>query len=459
MNSKRFFLAAILLWIGSFSFTNAQTGKESGTPFGQGEDSLKCRQNISLFTSYAKGKNYNDAYEFWKQALDECPASSKNIYFYGAQILNWKIQQEQDPANKQEWIEQLLNLYDLRAQYFGNDAKNGKDWIMAAKVADYLRLKGNDVDYGKIYDWVKPVVEEKGKEADPQAVYFFVFSSLNKAIGNEAWHEQYVNDYMAGNAILESSVDKFSAAPEDSLKLNNVLAFKGQLDELFAQSGLADCKMLTQIYGARLEENKSNSEFLQAMLDMFRYAGCDQDPMYFVASKYMYAIKPTAAAALGLAKEAMDNHKNAEATKYLTDAIGLTSDKRLKAYCYYSLAVISMNARNYSQARSYCNNALTENPNMGTPLILIAQMYAATAGSIYPDDAVKQRSVYYLAIDKLERARSIDKDPKVQAEAGRLIATYRKYLPSSQDVFFHPEVKQGSSFFVGGWIGESTHIR
>lgn len=457
MKRIKFYLAATLLF-GTLFPALAQTGVETGTPFGSGDDSIKCRQNISLFTSYAKSKNFKDAYDFWNQAVTNCPGASKNIYYYGNQILGWMLQNETDAAKKQEIEKRLLDLYDLRAKYFGDDAKNGKDWIMAAKATEYLRLKGKDADYGLIYDWIKPVIDELGKKTDPQAVYYFVFASLNKAIGNESWHEQYVNDYMAGNAILESSIDEHQAA-NDSVGLNSVLAFKGQLDELFAQSGLADCKMLTSIYGTRLEENKANKDFLQAMIDMFRYAGCDQDPMYFVASKYMYSIKPTAAAALGLAKEAMDNKKNSEASQYLTDAIGLTNDKKLRAYCYYSLAVIAMNSRSYSQARTYCNNAMAENPSMGSPLILIAQMYAASAGGIFPDDPVKQRCVYYLAIDKLERARSIDKDPKVQAEAGRLIGAYSRQLPASQDLFFHPEVKQGSTLYIGGWIGESTRVR
>ena len=100
---------------------------------------------------------------------------------------------------------------------------------------------------------------------------------------------------------------------------------------------------------------------------------------------------------------------------------------------------------------------MAENPNMGAPLILIAQMYASSASSIYPDDPVKQRCVFYLVMDKLERARSVDSS--VAGKAGQLIATYRRSLPSSSDIFMHPELDKGKTFHVGGWIGESTVIR
>ena len=50
----------------------AQKGVDTGTPFGSGEDSVRCITNISLFVPYAKAGNFKDAYEFWYQAYTEC---------------------------------------------------------------------------------------------------------------------------------------------------------------------------------------------------------------------------------------------------------------------------------------------------------------------------------------------------------------------------------------------------
>ncbi len=435
----------------------AQTGVETNTPFGSGQDSIKCRENISLFTSYAKEGNFKEARAYWQSAYKECPASTKNIYIYGVRILNWELQNATDPAKKEELLKELLEVYDTRAKYFGNDPKYGVDWIVSSKITDYLNwVPKEKIDYNMIYSWTKPIVDQMGESADPKAVYFSVFSSLNKAIGNADWHQQYIKDYMSGNDLMEKAVEK-AEQEGDAVQLEYLRGLKGQLDGLFAQSGLTDCNTLVKIYGKNLEANKSNVSYLQAMLDMFRNADCEKDPIYFQASKYLFAIKPTAPAALGLAKEAMNNNRNTEAMNYLEQAISLTSDKNIKASCYYTMAVLQMNARNYSQARQFCNKAMAENPSMGSPLILIAKMYAATASSIFPGDAIRQRCVYYLVIDKLERARSIDS--KVASEAGQLIAAYRRSLPSSTDIFMHPELESGKSFYVGGWIGESTVIR
>lgn len=459
MNTKRFFLTAILAGVAVLfsSSVFAQTGVQTGTPWGSGQDSIRCREAVSLLTSYAKSKNYSDALEFFERAYTECPASSKNIYIYGPRILGWLYEQAKTAQEKDAIFKRIMKLYDDRATYFGDDPRYTKDWILSQKITEYLRYVPQDkYDYELLYSWTKPFVTEEGESANPQVVYFYVFSSLNKAIGNKAWHNQYVDDYMRGNGYLETSLEKAESAG-DSVKYQYVAGLKSQLDNLFARSGLADCKMLVEIFGKDLEANKTNANFLQAMIDLFRYADCESETLYFTASKYMFAIKPTASSAIGLAREAQGRKQNNEALNYLTKAIDLTKDSNLKATIYTMMGVIRKDQGSFVDARRLFNLALKENPNKGMPLLMIAQMYASSASSIFPDDPIKQRCVYYLVLDKLERARSIDSS--VAGEAGRLIGAYRRNLPAASDIFMHPELDKGKSLFIGGWIGESTTIR
>lgn len=457
MKTKKFILITTFALLFSSLSLSAQTGVASGTPWGQGEDSIRCREAVSLFTSYTKSENYADAKEFWEKAFNECPGSSKNIYIYGPKILGWEIANAKSAEEKSALIEKLLKLYDTRAQYFGDDPKYGKDWILSQKITEYLKYTPVEkVDYDLLYNWTKPVIEGQKEKTEPQVVYFYVFSSLNKAIGNKSWHQQYVNDYMLGNDYLERALE-VSQKASDSVRYNYVIDLKGQLDNLFARSGLADCKMLVGIFGKDLEANKTNLAFLQAMIDLFRYADCEKESLYFTASRYMFAIKPTAASAFGLAREAYVDKRNNEAVEYLNKALELTKDSKLRSSIFLQLAIIKKDANSYSEARKYCLEAMQENASNGTPLLLIAQMYASSASSIFPDDKLKQRCVYFLVIDKLERAASIDSS--IASEANRLIGVYRRNLPASADIFMHPELESGKSFHVGGWINESTKIR
>ena len=63
--------------------------------------------------------------------------------------------------------------------------------------------------------------------------------------------------------------------------------------------------------------------------------------------------------------------------------------------------------------------------------------------------------VTWPAIDEWQKAKS---DPNTAAEAGKLIATYKKYMPTKEDVFIRG-IKKGSSFQVGCWINRTTTVR
>ena len=96
----------------------------------------------------------------------------------------------------------------------------------------------------------------------------------------------------------------------------------------------------------------------------------------------------------------------------------------------------------YSKARQYCQKALEVNPNYGNAYLLIGKMYAATSKSIFPNDGVLARAAYNAAIDKFEKAKQVD--PSVAEEANTLISSYRAHLPSTEEIFMHPDLEKGN---------------
>ena len=105
----------VLFFVLSLLFpAKAQKGIESGTPFGLGEDSVTCVENLRMFTTYAKNGAFKEAAEFWEKVYAECPASSRNIYLYGVEIIKKQIEEEKDPAKRDALIDRLMEVYDNR---------------------------------------------------------------------------------------------------------------------------------------------------------------------------------------------------------------------------------------------------------------------------------------------------------------------------------------------------------
>ncbi len=455
MKIKNVLLLAAGCSMGAFG-AYAQKGVDNGTRFGSGEDSVRCITNISLFTPYAKAGNFKDAYEFWKIAYDECPAATKDIYLYGVKIVGWQIANEKDAAKKAELINNLMTVYDKRVKYFGNDRKYGKDWIVARKAQDYVQYSGDKADYNLLYGWLKEVIDEFGEKTEALATSLFSFASLQKMLADPNMKEQYIQDYLKSSAILDAQL-KAAEAANNQKEINALSTYKASIDNAFANSGAADCETLQNMYAQKVEENKDNLNYLKDVISLLKRVRCQDIEAYFVASGYAYQKEPSAEAAIGLGKQAVKTKNYDVAVKYFEEAANLETEVAAKADDYYMVALLMFEQSSYSKARQYCNKALEANPNYGSAYLLIGKMYAATAKSVYPGDAVLVKTVYYAAIDKFEKAKQVDST--VAEEANTLIGAYRAHLPSTEEVFMHPELEKGKPLTIGGWIGERTTVR
>ena len=102
-NFKYIFMVGAL--ISSISAYSAK-GVDDGSRFGTGEDSIRCIENLSLYGSYYKIKDYESAYNSWKIVYDECPqAGGRTLYSQGAFLIATKMSKEKDAVKK------LITMY------------------------------------------------------------------------------------------------------------------------------------------------------------------------------------------------------------------------------------------------------------------------------------------------------------------------------------------------------------
>ena len=84
MKKPGLFALALITAAGAY----AQKGVEDGSRYGHGQDSIRTRENISIYVEYYKTNNFKDAYDNgWKAVFDEAPLASVNTYNYGVKIL------------------------------------------------------------------------------------------------------------------------------------------------------------------------------------------------------------------------------------------------------------------------------------------------------------------------------------------------------------------------------------
>ncbi|MBR4845930.1 MAG: hypothetical protein IKU98_05875 [Bacteroidaceae bacterium] len=453
------------LTIGATGSYAQQIAKEDR--FGHGEDSIKCLQNISMYTDHIKTKNYAEAYEPWKDVFYNHPAARINMYDDGATILRALIKAETDATKKEALVQELLGTYDRHVEYL--DAVNAfrktpltKASILAKKSHDYI-VYVKPLDAAKAHTMLLEIVNMDPENASTILVQDLMNVSSSIAKKKEEHKEQMIKDYLLTSEIAAKSFEK---AKENAAKgganaeayeklATNWEKVKGNIDGYFINSGAANAESLQTIYAPQVEANKENAEFLkQVIVVMGKIEGGRDQEAYMNAAEYVHLIEPTAASAAGCANRYFKKGETEKAIEFMEQAIELETDDTEKSKHCYKTAQLLNSIKQFSKAKSYANKAISLNANYGAPYILIGAMYASNIK--WHDEAAMNKCVYYAAIDKFQRAKNVD--PSCAEEANKLINTYSAHTPKPEDLFFLG-YKKGDNVNIGGWIGETVTIR
>jgi len=411
----------------------------------------ECLVNISLFNESAKNKQFADAYTPWLAAYKDCPNANRAIYTRGREILQWKLAQSKDEATYSATFNLLMEMYDNRIKYYGNDQRTPTAWILGVKALDYITFSKGDTLNNSAYAWLEQSIDGMGENAELEVLRKFVVLSTTKYKNDKTHAEKYIADYLKSNDVLEQK----SKNP-DTLKTKVSNQMKQSLDFVFAQSGAANCKTLDGIYQDKLASNLSNLEYLNNVMNFYKRVRCTESEVYFSASVAAHKIQPTMESANGCAEMSYKKNDFLKAISFYDEATKLAVSNFDKADFQYKIAQIYFKElNNFQKAREFSRNSIEFNPKNGSAYILIGIMYAKTKG-IY-DDAVLAKTVFWAAVDKFVKAKQVD--PSSAADADKLIRTYSSYFPTKDEIFFQPTLQAGKSFFVGGWIGESTICR
>lgn len=425
------------------------------------QDNSKCNTNSSISHEAVRAGNFKDAYLPWKEVLKECPTLRFYTFADGFKILKSFLDQDnrannnkKTSADYKKYFDELMEVHDLRIKYIPEFQQKMKGVpsemdALGVKAVDYIAYAPTlDVDLA--YGWLSQSANSLKAEAPGAVLHYYLDISMKKLQKNDSHKEQFIQDYLNATQYVDEAL---ANAQKESDK-RNLTVIKDNLVALFINSGAADCASLQAIYAPKIEANKKDLAYLKKVIEIMKMMGCTEEEVYFKASTYSYQIEPTADAAAGCAYMAYKKGDINETVKFFDEAVNLETDRLKKADFAYRAAAVLYSGKRYAQARTYAQKAIGFNENYGAPYLLIATMYASNPN--WSDESALNKCTYFLVIDKLQRAKSVDSS--VADEANKLIATYSRYTPAPADLFMLG-YKAGDRITIGGWIGESTTIR
>lgn len=459
----------------------------------------QCIMTYSNLKQSLKRKDYQTALVFWREMFYYYPLY-KNAYSKGDMLMQVKIkevhnlaveaykkaveaqkennieeansfaqEQKKHLADKELYIDTLLMIYDQRMKYLGDDKNYGTGYLKGKK-GGYIYKYRKDSALDLAYELLKESVQMQMKNSLFNVVVDFFDASMDMVEAERIGPEVMVEDYNLAVDVLKQSTEMFAEYIEkenkkskpDAEKIENwekLIANNAKASEYitkkFASSEFSKCEFLLPAFKEHFEERKTEKEWLKTATGILSWKECTDDPFYGEAAEALYNLEPSADAAFKLALFYLKKERYDDASKFFEEAYTQEEDKDLKAEYYYYAAVVAFAQNKFSSSRSLALKAAENKEGYGKPYVLIAKLYAGSAGSCGSDQFEKS-AVYWAAVDKLIKAKNID--PSVEEEANSLINKYSARYPNQEEGFMRG-IYKGNAYKVECWIQENTTAR
>ena len=143
--------------------------------------------------------------------------------------------------------------------------------------------------------------------------------------------------------------------------------------------------------------------------------------------------------------------------EYYKNAITGQTDATEKSNYQTTLAALLLQQGQTGQATTYANQAISSNPRNGQAYFILASIYAGIKNC--GDNPVSRRSVFWVAVDVLNQAKSVEKEEKFVEAVNKQINLYRQHFPSYDDCF-DQDILDGQTYTVNcGGINRKTIVR
>ena len=421
----------------------AQTGASDDSKYGQGQDSINCLMNLSLYREFFKHNNFKDAIKSWRLVFNECPASSQNMYIDGIKMYKKFMSDEKNPDVVEAYIDTILLIYDKRIEYFNDEAN-----LLGRKARDLLWYRKDKLEsIEEAYGYLTKSVELDPDGASDAVVVLFMNTSLSLYKADRLSQNKTISDYFIVSEIIDKKLDR---NPNDS----RFQKAKNSVDDFILNEGVLTCEALNQYYEPQFEKNKDDKAFLNKMIDFYYKSGCDRSNMYVKASEQLYLIQPDHESAYKLARLLVAREEYGKASQYYLEAIKGEGSIQQTGRYYYELAQVTRVEEETCKAIEYAQEAIKKDPANGDTYLLLGDLYIESRGNL--GDAFERKTAFWAAADKYIKAKNVD--PTTADAADKRLSDYVSHFPDSEECFFR-SLNNGDAYHVKGCINEYTTVR
>ena len=423
---------ALLLTTVVLSTIGFAQGKYGATP----QDSIVCVENL-IYKDYMKS-DPKLALTLQRKAYNACPASQKTLYTNGVKLYKGLIKKAEDPATKQAYIDTMYSIFDQRIEHFGQACK-----VKGLKGQTMLVYSKKDPEGA--FALLEASLNECGDKTESGTLVGISYAIVNLEKKGVKTSADVIAIYERTMAVVGANKDG-----------KNAEKYKNAEEKINARvAAYLTCETLVPVAEKGFEANQDDVAWLERNMKLLKYKKCYEAEIFVKVTKKYLELSPSSEGYASLGKVELANKNFSGSIDAFKKAIEHAEDNESKAQFHYDLATTYYFSKQYASARTHAVKAAGLKGGWGEPYILIGDAYAASSKSC-DDGKAGKYAVYWAAVDKYQKAKSVD--GSVAGKANKKIASMTSRYPEAKELFFH-SISEGQSYTVGCWINETTTVR
>jgi tetratricopeptide (TPR) repeat protein len=441
----------------------AQDERYGDTP----EQQLKCKEALSVYKSYKKQKNYDEAYIQWRKACDVCPeTASEGLYADGTTFIGRELRSVEEGSDREKTlVDSLLYLHDKRMELYPSTKRspNNRCEILGRKASDFYKYNGDE--HQAAYEMFKESLECLGAESSATTLYQYYtasFYTLTRSLKGDSLAQremraQMLTDYLSLIEYVDAGIARSEAAG-DTRDTERYDKAKGNIETVFV--AIADCADMVPVLDAAVAADTENMDLKQKVLRLLNKKECTDNDLFLPVATSVYSVEPSAPAAYAIGIGFAKSSELDSSFKYMEDAVNRCGECSDKVTYLLKTGQIASAMGRTGTAKSYARQVLEVDSENADAYMLIGDAIAGSSSSC-DDGALGARSVFWVASDYYARAKRMNTE--LAELADKKMSNMAKQFPTVDDIFTFGK-QAGGSFTVPNkpgcpCAGESTTIR
>lgn len=398
----------------------------------------KAEEKNVLYTDELKAGNYTAAVKNLRWLLNNTPKLSKSIYQNGAKIYQALAEESNDDAVKLAYVDTLLTMYDLRIQYFGEEAN-----VMDYKAySAYKFLKGEYERMEELYNIFSRTYELNGNDLmDVNAVgYMDVVRRLKKINPNAIADEEILD-------IYDNLSEVIAYKKEQGKNLKRLEVIQDNMDKLLAAVIDVDCDFIETKLAPKYKLDTTDIKLAKKIFQLQLSAKCSDSDLFLAVAKEIFRQEPTYGLAKIIAAKSMGKEQWEEALVYLEKGMEMADEESEKSKMHMDMGTSYTKLNDKYKARDHYLKSASLDPTNKVAYEQVGLMYFQSFdGCKKGKNPVEDRAVFIAAYNMFQKAGN-----------SKLMAAAKEQFPSKEDVFTYT-MAVGDPVEVGCWINSTVSI-